>query len=40
MAIWNDEEYVVVNLTDKTFNARAEIRKFNLCSGVSSSSEV
>ena len=35
MAIWNDEEYVVANLTEKTFNAIAEIRKFNLCSGVS-----
>ena len=35
MAIWNDEEYVFVNLTDKTFNAIAEICEFNLCSGVS-----
>ena len=31
MAIWNDEEYLVVNLTDKTDYARAEICKFNPC---------
>ena len=31
MAIWNDEEYVVVNLTDKIDYVRAEICKFNPC---------
>ena len=38
MAIWNDEEYVVVNLTDKIDYARAEICKFNPCLCISSSS--
>ena len=26
MAIWNDEEYVVVNLTDKTFKTVVTVR--------------
>ena len=29
MAIWNDEEYLVANLIDKTDYARSEICKFN-----------
>ena len=31
IAIWNDEEYLVANLTEKTDYARAEICKFNPC---------
>ena len=38
MAIWNGEEYVVVNLTDKIDYVRAEICKFNPCLCISSSS--
>ena len=38
MAIWNDEEYLVANLTDKTEYATAEICKFNSCLCILSSS--
>ena len=38
MAIWNDEEYLVANLTDKTDYARAEICKFSSCLFILSSS--
>ena len=38
MAIWNDYEYLVANLTNKTDYATAEICKFNSCLCILSSS--